>query len=132
MSCRLGGASNFAADRRHSTGTSAKLDHSTRAAWFRTDVFVNPPDYELGNAGRPTPDARHPGAVNFDISIIKETTFRERFRAEAFNIANHVNLGLADDNFVPGTDGKNRSSTFGTVNSARDARSAQLGLKVSF
>jgi hypothetical protein len=130
------GASNFAADRPNSTGTSAKLDNPTRAAWFRTDVFVNPPDYELGNVGRTIPDVRHPGAVNFDVSLIKETTFRERlrieFRAEAFNIANHVNLGLADDNFVPGTDGRNRSSTFGTVNSARDARIVQLGLKVIF
>jgi hypothetical protein len=99
-------------------------------------VFLNPPDYQLGNVGRTIPDVRHPGAINFDVSLIKETTFRERyrveFRAEAFNISNHVNLGLADDNFVPGTDGKNRSSTFGTVNSARDARIVQLGLKVIF
>jgi hypothetical protein len=128
------GATNFAADRPNSTGQSAALDNPTRTAWFRTDVFVNPPDYELGNVGRTIPDVRHPGAVNFDISLLKETTIRERFRvefrAEAFNIANHVNLGLADDNFVPGTDGKNRSSTFGTVNSARDARIVQLGMKV--
>jgi len=130
------GANNFAADRPNSTGTSARIDNPTRTAWFRTDVFVNPPEYELGDVGRTLPDARHPGAVNFDISMIKETTFRERFRvefrAEAFNIANHVNLGLADDNFLPGTDGRNRSSTFGTVNSARDARIVQLGLKVIF
>jgi outer membrane receptor protein involved in Fe transport len=130
------GATNFAADRPNSTGQSAALDNPTRTAWFRTDVFVNPPDYELGNVGRTIPDVRHPGAVNFDISLLKETTIRERFRvefrAEAFNIANHVNLGLADDNFVPGTDGKNRSSTFGTVNSARDARIVQLGMKVIF
>ncbi|MCX6607975.1 MAG: TonB-dependent receptor [Acidobacteria bacterium] len=130
------GANNFAADRPNSTGQSAKLDNPTRTSWFRTDVFVNPPDYELGNVGRTTPDVRHPGAINFDISLLKSTTFAERFRlefrAEAFNIANHVNLGLADDNFVPGTDGKNRSSTFGTVNSARDARIVQLGLKLIF
>ncbi len=130
------GANNFAADRPNSTGQSAKVDHPTRANWFRTDVFVNPPEYELGNVGRTTPDVRHPGAINFDISLLKSTTvaerFRVEFRAEAFNIANHVNLGLADDNFVPGTDGKNRSSTFGTVNSARDARIVQLGLKLIF
>jgi hypothetical protein len=46
----------------------------------------------------------------------------------------HARHGLAGfgDNFVPGTNGKNRSSTFGTVNSARDARIVQLGLKVIF
>ena len=130
------GANNFAADRPNSTGQSAKVDNPTRTNWFRTDVFINPPDYELGNVGRTTPDVRHPGAINFDISLLKSTTFAERFRlefrAEAFNIVNHVNLGLADDTFVPGTDGKNRSSTFGTVNSARDARIVQLGLKLIF
>jgi len=130
------GASNFAADRPNSTGTSAKLEDPNRTAWFRTDVFVNPPEYELGNVGRTIPDVRHPGAINFDLSLMKATVFKERFRvefrAEAFNIANHVNLGLADDTFVPGTDGKNRSSTFGTVNTARDARIIQLGLKFMF
>jgi hypothetical protein len=130
------GATNFMADRPNSTGQSPRLDNPTRTQWFRTDVFVNPPEYTLGNVGRTIPDARHPGAINFDLSLIKETTFRERFRvefrAEAFNIANHVNLGLADDAFVAGTDGRNRSSTFGTVNSARDARIVQLGLKVIF
>ena len=39
---------------------------------------------------------------------------------------------LDPHDFVPGTDGRNRSSTFGTVNSARDARIVQLGMKVIF
>ena len=34
--------------------------------------------------------------------------------------------------FVPGADGRNSSSTFGTITSARDARIVQLGLKVLF
>ncbi|MBM3735416.1 MAG: hypothetical protein FJW39_06475 [Acidobacteria bacterium] len=130
------GANNFAADRPNSTGVSARLDGAVRTNWFRTDVFVNPPEFELGNVGRTLPDARHPGAVNFDVSLIKNTSITERirleFRAEAFNVANRVNLGLADDNFSPGADGRNRSSTFGTVNSARDARIGQLALKVIF
>jgi len=130
------GANNFAADRPNSTGVSAKLDNPIRTAWFRTDVFVNPPDFELGNVGRTIPDVRHPGAMNFDFSMIKNTAITERirleFRAEAFNAFNRVNLGLADDNFNPGPDGRNRSSTFGTVNSARDARIGQLALKVIF
>ncbi|MFN7924628.1 MAG: hypothetical protein U0Q16_31285 [Bryobacteraceae bacterium] len=130
------GANNFAADRPNSTGVSAKLDNPTRAQWFRTDAFVNPPDFELGNVGRTTPDVRHPGAANFDFSLMKNTHLTERvrleFRAEAFNAFNRVNLGLADDNFSPGPDGKNRSSTFGTVTSARDARIGQLALKLIF
>lgn len=130
------GATNFAADRPNSTGQSAKLDNPTRTRWFNTDAFVNPPDYTLGNVGRTIPDVRHPGAFNIDFSLIKNTTIKERlrveFRAEAFNITNQVNLGLVDDTFVAGTDGKNRSSTFGTVNSARDARIVQFGMKVIF
>ncbi len=130
------GASNFAADRPNSTGVSAKIDNPSRTQWFRTDAFANPPDFELGNIGRTIPDVRHPGAVNFDFSMIKNTTITEKirleFRAEAFNAFNRVNLGLADDNFSPGPDGRNRSSTFGTVASARDARIGQLALKVIF
>jgi hypothetical protein len=97
---------------------------------------VNPPDFEIGNVGRTTPDARHPGAVNFDFSMIKSTRVTERFRiefrAEAFNAFNRVNFGLVDDTFVPGPDGRNRSSTFGTVTTARDARIGQLALKFIF
>jgi len=130
------GASNFAADRPNSTGVSPRIDNPKRTQWFRTDVFVNPPDFELGNVGRTIPDVRHPGAVNFDFSMIKSTAVTERvkveLRVEAFNAFNRVNLGLADDTFVPGPDGRNRSSTFGTVNSARDARIGQLAVKVIF
>lgn len=132
------GASNFQADRPNSTGVSAKLPRGERTArrWFDTAQFVNPPDFTFGNVGRTIPDVRHPGAVNFDVSLIKDTNIRERvnvqFRAEAFNLPNHVNLGLVNDNFAAGTDGRNASATFGTINSARDARIIQLGLKLIF
>ena len=130
------GATNFAADRPNSTGVSAHLDNPTRLRWFNTDAFINPPDYTLGNVSRTLPDVRNPGTVNFDMSLIKSTTIKERlrleFRAEAFNIANHVNYGLVDGGFSPNADGKNRSSTFGTINSARDARIVQFGLKLIF
>jgi hypothetical protein len=43
-----------------------------------------------------------------------------------------VNLGFVSAGFSPGTDGKNASSTFGTISSARDARSLQLGAKLTF
>ncbi|MBS1824517.1 MAG: TonB-dependent receptor [Acidobacteria bacterium] len=130
------GANNFAADRPNSTGKSAKVDNPTRDRWFDTTAFVNPPDFFFGNVGRTTPDVRHPGAVNFDVSVIKNTYIKERFRvefrAEAFNIENRVNLGLVNDNFSPGADGRNNSSTFGTANSSRDARIVQLAMKVIF
>jgi carboxypeptidase family protein len=132
------GANNQQANRPNSTGVSAALPRGERTQyrWFDTSQFVNPPDFTFGNVGRALPDARHPGVVNFDVSLIKDTRITERFRiqfrAESFNIANHVNLGLVNDTFSPGPDGRNASATFGTVVTARDARVNQLGLKFIF
>ena len=130
------GASNNAANRPSSTGESAKIDNPTRERWFNTDAFVNPPDFTLGNVGRTLPDVRTPGTVNFDLSLIKDTRITERiniqFRAESFNFMNHVNLGAPNVSFSPGTNGKNANANFGTINTARDARINQLGLKVIF
>lgn len=130
------GASNYRADRPNSTGRSAKVDNPTATRWFDTTAFVNPANFTLGNVGRVLPDVRHPGVVNFDVSATKDTRLREninlQFRAEAFNIANHVNLGYAGVSFSPGTNGYNASSTFGTISSARDARIMQFGLKLIY
>ena len=68
--------------------------------------------------------------------MIKTTRITERanlqIRGEAFNLDNHVNLGYPNTTFVPGTNGSNSSSTFGTITSARAARSIQLGVKLIF
>jgi hypothetical protein len=130
------GANNQLATRPNSTGQSAKLDNRSATAWFNTAAFVNPPLYTYGNLGRVLPDVRNPGVVNVDLSIIKDFSIKERariqFRAESFNVANHVNLGFPNATFVPGANGLNNSSTFGTITSARDARSIQLGMKLIF
>lgn len=132
----VSGASNFLASRPNSTGRSAKLDSRSAQRWFDTTAFVNPPNYTMGNLGRILPDVRNPGAVNFDLSLIKDIRLRERvnlqFRAEAFNFANHVNLGLVSGGFSPGSTGYNQSATFGTITSARDARTMQFGLKLIY
>ena len=130
------GASNFAANRPNSTGTSAKLDNPTRYQWFDTSQFVNPPDWTFGNIGRVLPDVRGPGTVNWDLSIIKNTKITERislqFRAESFNFLNHVNYGQPGVGFTAGANGKNGNGSFGLITSARDARVGQLGLKIIF
>ena len=133
------GANNQLATRPNSTGQSAKLDNPTASEWFNTAVFVNPPTYTFGNVGRVLPDVRNPGVINIDLSAIKDIPIREKltiqFRAESFNVLNHVNLGLlstAGTTFVPGPNGLNSSGTFGTITSARDPRSIQLGLKLIF
>ena len=86
------GASNGAANRPNSTGTSARIENPTAERWFDTSQFVNPPPFTYGNVGRVLPDVRTPGTVNFDMSLIKNTRFGEDFnlqlRAEAFNVFN--------------------------------------------
>lgn len=130
------GASNFLADRPNSTGVSAKLEERTAQRWFDTTQFVNPPEFTFGNVGRVLPDVRTPGTVNWDLSLIKNTSVTEtvtvQFRAEAFNFLNHVNLGAPNVSFLAGTDGRNRSGTFGVITQARDARVIQFGLKLLF
>jgi hypothetical protein len=133
------GANNQLATRPSSTGQSAKLDNPTANQWFNTSVFINPPTYTFGNLGRVLPDVRNPGVINIDLSVIKDIAIREKlnlqFHAESFNVVNHVNLGLLSTTattFVPGANGLNNSGTFGVINSARDPRSIQLGLKLIF
>jgi hypothetical protein len=130
------GANNFLADRPNSTGASAKLDNRSALRWFDTSQFVNPPNFTYGNVGRVLPDVRSPGTVNFDFSMIKDTSLREgvrlQFRGEAFNVLNHVNLGFPNAAFSPGSDGRNRSGNFAVITSARDARIMQFGLKLIF
>ena len=135
------GASNNQANRPNSTGQSAKLDNPTAQRWFNTDAFVNPPDFTFGDVGRALSDVRAPGTVNFDLSLFKNTYIggerrvNVQFRAEAFNFLNQVNLAGrngVNTRFVPGTDGRNASATFGTIVNARDARVVQFGLKIIF
>jgi hypothetical protein len=132
----VSGANNFLASRPNSTGASAKIDDPSAAKWFNTDAFVNPAIYTYGNVGRVLPDVRGPGTFNWDLSFIKNTRVRERinlqFRAEMFNFMNNVNLGIPNQFFVAGPNGRNQSGTFGTITSARDPRNIQLGLKLLF
>jgi len=129
------GANNNLASRPNITG-SAKLDHPTAAEWFNTAVFVNPPLYTYGDVGRTLANVRNPGTFQMDVSLIKNTKIKERltlqFRAEAFNMLNHVNLGYPDTGFSPGANGLNESGSFGVITSARNARSIQLALKLNF
>jgi hypothetical protein len=130
------GANNNVATRPNSTGQSAKLSNPTQYEWFNTAVFVNPPSYTYGNVGRTLPDVSGPGLITLDASVIKNIHLVERaslqIRGEFINATNHVNLGMPNVTFVPGTNGLNSSSTFGTITSAGSARVIQLGAKIVF
>ncbi|MGA8273960.1 MAG: carboxypeptidase-like regulatory domain-containing protein [Candidatus Sulfotelmatobacter sp.] len=98
--------------------------------WFNTSCFAPAAAGKLGDASR-TP-AYGPDFVNTDFSAIKHFTLPYRdgmkldFRAEFFNLFNHVQLGL------PGAD-ISTPSTFGVVNSTvNNPRVIQFALKLNF
>ena len=77
------------------------VDSPNRNQWFQGGVgpgspWAKAPDGEFGNAERGS--LRGPSFFQSDLSIFKKFSLRENmrveFRAEAFNIFNHVNLGL--------------------------------------
>jgi hypothetical protein len=71
---------------------------------------------------------RGPGAINFDMGLTRRFQIREgqsmEFRAEAFNMPNHVNPGNPTNTL--------NSQTFGKSTSAADPRIMQLALKYVF
>ena len=101
----------------------------TRFEWFNTACFVNVPTgvHRPGDAGRGI--ITGPGYEGWNISAMKNITFRERYqfqlRGEAENAFNHTN---------PSTFGSlsTTSSLFGTVTGYRDPRIIQLGAKFYF
>jgi len=100
--------------------------------WFNTAAFVAPTTAEVvagnyyGNCGAGV--LARPGLVNFDLSLLKNFTVRERyrvqFRVESFNFTNTPYFG------APGT--TLGIATFGKISSASDGRVVQLGLKIAF
>ena len=99
-------------------------------AWLSRDAFqrlnVQTQAGEFGNAGRNI--ARGPGYQNVDVSFVRDFPLsgdvRLQFRAEIFNVLNHVNFGLpvADLN----------SANFGRIFAAGPPRLTQFALKLSF
>ena len=120
--------------RPNNNGTSAKLSGSAQSRlnqWFNTSVFSQPAPYTYGTAPRTLPDTRLDGTNNLDFGLFKNNRFgadgryNVQFRAEFFNVANHVRFGVPGLSF--GT------STFGVVSSqANNPRQVQLALKVLF
>ena len=95
--------------------------------WFDTSAFQLQPIYTYGNAGSFITQAD--GRETWDVSFQKDFKFKSesnflQFRAEMFNMPNHVNMGNPQGSFA--------SSAFGKVTSATAARQIQLGLRYQF
>jgi hypothetical protein len=96
----------------------------SRLAFERLNVATQAGQF--GNAGRNI--ARGPSFANVDVSLVRDfqvsSATRLQFRAEVFNVLNHVNLGLPV--------GDLNSPSFGRILSAGAPRLMQFGVKWIF
>ncbi len=120
------------------TGQEIYPEERTRRNYFNVLAFGRPADGSLGNTVKQA--LRLPGINQWDLSLFKNFRMSEKmnlqFRFETFNTFNHtqwagVNTGLGLPN--PGTAVTEATrGSFGEVNSTRDPRSLQFGLKFLF
>src|SRR5262245_11658641 len=110
----------------------------SREEYFNPLVFARPLNGSLGTTGKGI--LYGPGINNWDISLFKNTKISERIttqlRLETFNTFNHtqwagINTGISGAN--PGSQVTAATrGTSGQVNSTRDPRNIQIGLKIYF
>ena len=90
-------------------------------------VFTTPTaDTPFGNLGRNA--FRAPGLVQWDLGVTKNFSATERikvqFRSEFFNVLNHTNFGLPNQ--------QANSTAFGSITSTNSPRQIQFGLKTRY
>jgi hypothetical protein len=111
---------------RPNTTGAAIAGPQTVAEWFNTAAFSAPAAGFFGDAG--TGSIRGPGLINFDVTLQKTFRIREgiglEFRAEVFNVFNHVNFTTVSTNYGAGT--------FGQVTAAADPRIMEFALRLHF
>ncbi len=105
-----------------------KANITTGIPYFNTTLFA---PSRIGYEGTANKAFFHgPGIANFDMALLKDITFTERyrlqFRAEFFNVFNHAQFLNPNGNITTG------SSTFGIITQARPGRIGQLALKIVF
>jgi hypothetical protein len=94
--------------------------------WFNTAAFVQPGVSALGNAGVGTIQA--PGLYLWDVSVRKQFVLHEgwklQFRADSFNLLNHVNFRSPTTTTTSGG--------YGSITSSGPARNLQGELRLTF
>ena len=96
--------------------------------WFDRTAFPVVPlgAYRFGSSGRNILDG--PGAIVINTSISRRVRFAEnrsfQFRLEVFNLPNHPNFNLPENNVD--------IATGGTINRAKNNRNLQMGLRLEF
>jgi hypothetical protein len=123
-------------NRPNSTGKSAEIsgDRSRDEQinrWFDTSQFTLPASFTMGNVSRTLADVRGPGVLNFDFSLTKNVSVKERLnvqlRAEAFNAFNRPQFWLPNTAFG--------SLDFGRITASQQTvlpRVMQFAIKLKF
>jgi hypothetical protein len=100
--------------------------NQSRTQWFNPAAFVQPSQWDLGNAPRYFSDLRAPGYKNIDMSIQKyfavHESVRFQFRLDMFNAFNHTNFYKPDTTLG--------SPTIGQLTGAWGPRQMQAALKL--
>ncbi|MBK9706016.1 MAG: carboxypeptidase regulatory-like domain-containing protein [Acidobacteria bacterium] len=122
------------------SGVPIYLKTSNPLQYLNPAAFSLPGVGQFGTLGRGA--IRGPGLANVDFSVNKNWKVRERFgiqfRAEMFNVFNHVNLTGVDGNLSlqqvasDSNFGKSTNGQFGYLTGNRGPREIQFGLKLSF
>jgi hypothetical protein len=94
--------------------------------WFSTGSFGKPAPGFFGNVGNGT--IAGPGLIVFNMALYKDFRIHEhltlQFRSEFFNVFNHTNINGPSTSLGAGT--------FGQITSAKDPRTGELALKLTF
>ncbi len=90
----------------------------------------------IGLEGGTRNNLRGPAYLNFAMGLSKQFPIKERFivrfRADAFNVFNHVNFGLPGTGGSGGTADITDQNSFGIIHSTASMRSMQFALRLDF
>jgi hypothetical protein len=118
--------------------------------WFNVSAFAEPvainpklctnsgcPQMTWVNFGdAPIMPIRLPGVNNWNTALLKNFSFRERwkftFRAEAYNTFNHTQFSSVNTTITFNASGVNTNAQAGQVTAARNPRIMQLALRLQF
>lgn len=97
-------------------------------------VFFNPVAGDVGNLGLLAFDG--PGMYNLDFSVAKKFNVTERvnlqYRVDFFNLPNHTNFYLGDQNINSGTFGRIIYDNYSSAYANSTARNIQMSLRLNF
>jgi hypothetical protein len=117
---------SIGAQRANLIGSSPYPNQQTFAEWLNPAAFAQP---ALGTFGTGINNLLGPGLFNINASLVREVRIRERhriqFRAEAFNLLNHVQPTNPNASI-------STPSTFGRITVFGSARVMQFALKYFF